>query len=223
MNDGLKTSLHISQFMGTQYPSIADDVLVVQVQPYSGRVYNTCFNKTLLILISALFSFGCFRSVVQSQLFNKRMKIYTYTIIFWMVLSVIGASVVLIYTSSVALAALTMVAIMMLSYSALQMIILECDSLRFMYYYKNETGLWIQSAVQELQSIAQTKFWHYYSMPIIVLIKKIKFIYTLWTCRTKTVMNDHYLDKYIKNSVKDSEILFVVEKNRKDKILIHQV
>lgn len=140
-----------------------------------------------------------------------------------MVLSVIGAFIVLINTSSVALAALTMVAIMMLSYSALHMIILECDSLRFMYYYKNETGLWTQSAVQEMPSIAQTTFWHYYSMPVIVLIKKIKIIYTLWTCRTKTVMNDHYLDKYIKNSVKDSELLFVVEKSQKDKVLIHQV
>lgn len=90
MNGGLKTSLHISQFMGTQYPSIADDVLVVQVQPYSGRVYNTRFSKTLLILISAIFSFGCFRSVVMSKPFYKRVKIYTYTIIFRWFLVLLG-------------------------------------------------------------------------------------------------------------------------------------
>lgn len=178
-----KECLSKARFLGVRYYSTSDYVVVVQIPTNQEQLkHNKSAFRWLKVLLSAVFSFGIFRSIVFELSFRKRIRIYTSTILFWFICAILIAILTAIISKSFSLFVLALFATILMSYGAFQMLSMEYKRLNIYCYKKDASGIWIESRFDE-DAILQPKGYLDYILPIRVFTRRLKFVLKLYCCR----------------------------------------
>lgn len=213
MNEIEKDALSIARYMGFRYFHIAENIVIVHMPKNTAN--NTEYDGVdwLRIVISALFSFGVFRSIVQQQSFKTRISIYLYTVVFWLLCALTVFILILCLNGVWAYSILAAICSCLLSYAAFQMLNLEYKNLGFSGYTKDVKGIWTRSYRNEFDMI-KSKWYLDFLLPVRLYIKHLRFLFAISNC--KKTIDSSKLDvfKFLDASIKSSELLYVVKDNK---------
>lgn len=218
MNEVEKETLSIARYMGFQYFHIAENIAIVHMAK------NNFTNRTedfrldwLRIVISALFSFGIFRHIVLKQLYKTRINIYIVTIVFWLLCALALSISILCLNGSGTYAILAFASSCLMSYAAFQMLNMEYKNLEFSTYTKDVHGIWILSQRNEFDTLGSKSYLDFL-IPARGFIEHLRFLYAISNCKHSIISSKLDVYKFLDQSIKSSELLYVVKDGKLYKI-----